>query len=133
MRRNITCFIFILAPLCIVGFDRPAIAVESGTISITATVEPAKYVFVDDKMHITKIVSNTSQDAPIVPLSTSSPTQKVSLTPEISMEYAKISKQVNLLKYGQIYPQAQPLVQKKSRLVNVLAQIFRPFTMKLWI
>ena len=133
MRRNITCFIIIIASLSLAGFAQPDVSAESGTITISAMVLPAKYVYVDENMHIIKIVSNTPNDAPVVPLSTSLPTQKISLTPQISKEYAQISKQVNLLQYGHIYPQPKLAIKQKSRIFKALAQVFRPFTMRLWI
>lgn len=133
MRQNINFLLIILTTFCLFCSVRPASAAESGTITISGVVLPAKYVYVDENMHITKIISNTPSDAAIVPLSTSVPTQKVSLTPYISRQYTQISKQVNLLKYGQVYPQPKPPVQKRSRLSTVLAQIFRPYSMRLHI
>jgi hypothetical protein len=132
--RHINLHLFIiLALLSFVAFVPSVSAAQSGTITISATVLPAKYVYVDANMRITQITSNTPNDAPIIPLSNTTPTQRVPLTPQISREYTQISKQVNLLKYGQVYPQPKPPVQKKNRLSLALAQIFRPFTMRLWI
>jgi hypothetical protein len=130
--RQITCYISVLASLCVFVFVLPTAAAQSGTITISATVAAAKYVYVDENMHITKIVSNTPNDAPIVPLSTSLPTQKLPLTPKISAQYSQISKEVNLLKYGQVYPLPKPTTKQKNKMLIVLAQIFRPFTMRLW-
>jgi hypothetical protein len=127
--RQITCYISVLTSLCVFVFVLPVVAAQPDTITVSATVLPAKYVYVNDKMRITKIVSNTPNDAPIIPLSNSLPTQKVPLTPEISQQYAQISKQVNLLKYGQVYPLPKVSTRHKNRMVSMLAQIFRPFQM----
>jgi hypothetical protein len=132
MRHTKPYLLIILALLSFAVFGQAAAAVEAGTITVSGVVLPAKYVYVDTNMNITKIISNTPNNAPIIPLSASTPTQKVPLTPKISREYSQIAKRVNVLKYGQVYPQPKPPVQKKKRLSMSLAQIFRPFTMRLW-
>jgi len=102
---------FVLVLLVLSVSNDPATAVEiqnTGTVMVAASVPPIRYVYVDEAMKITKIVSNSDQNTPPRVFAAINPVVEVAMTPEIEAQYLKLKSSYNLSRVGEVYNSSWP-------------------------
>lgn len=127
--------LFILA-LVLANVPATALAdAASGTVSVTASVLPNKYVYVNNDAKIVKIISNTSQDAPPIFMSNNLPLPSPAVTMALLDQYNAIKSTTNLGGLGQVYPAVLPAPKQEPRNfwlgslpLSILQAIFIPRT-----
>jgi hypothetical protein len=115
--------------LAFVCANAPAVALESAssTITVTASVAPAKYVFLSDDLQIQKIVSNCNSGAEPVFISSHDLSLHFVITPELMQKYQQIKYQNNLNNFGTVYqlPAFQPASEKSLMPKSSLTSLFQ--------